>query len=114
VTFVVKRNTEFKCCYTGDYICMQMDHVITEHDICIIFSHELSHRIQRLSGSKLYKWKTFEERLMYERQASRFSYFVYKAYFSHLMKLTHRNFVCYESKREINFLRKKHFEVYDK
>lgn len=83
-------------------------------DICIRISHELGHQIQHLIGSLYTNWKTFEERLAYERQASRFSYFIYKEYFSHLRTLKHHKFMYYRSKHDIDFLKKKHFKFHDK
>lgn len=79
-------------------------------DICFMFSHELAHHIQyECEMGRKYNY-TFNEILLFERQAERLAYFIYKKYFSHLLSIHHLNFNSYRSKEDIDFLYKYHFK----
>ena len=82
-------------------------------DICITFSHELSHLIQRNIHDNAFKPRNLGELLRYERTAERLGYFISKTYFPHLMKkvnLTHRNFSTYLGRDHIEWLHRYHYD----
>jgi hypothetical protein len=88
---------------TGDYF-------LSTEDLVITFSHELSHRIQHVYYSKHPKNKLSKDKIAYEKEAERLSYFVYKEYFQHRIQIKRSEFYLGYSSTE----KKKHLLEYHK
>lgn len=82
-------------------ICLNMFFFERERglqEVVVSFCHELAHRIQNLFYGSRFFMRTFNEELVYEKEAGRLSYFIYKAYFLHRFKIKHASFrVCCSS-----------------
>ena len=87
----------------------ERDKILTSHEICTEFTHELAHHLQHmiLIQNRQKPSCEFKKRLEFERVATRMAYFIYKQYFEHLFPdLTHRNFTSYRKKETVEWFRK--------
>lgn len=84
------------------------------------FSHELAHNIQHdlygVNINCIEIMENFEDNIIFEREAYRLAYYLYKEYFreaslKHMKKIIHFIYFnrCYRSQKSIAFLRNKQF-----